>query len=218
MCIAIAAGTAAAISTATSVIGTAAGMIQAQQSAQMQAAQAQQSMDLQYQQAQQQAYAENQQIVAKHKSDVYAQQANMRSYQDQLINNNEAVNKSYVAEQQKMNEARDKAAFESQKNYIKAIGAKGSVLAAGQSGQSIGLMAQDVDRQLGFAQAEQSASIRSADAAAAIGMDSAYTQAKSANNQAYSGLTPYVQAPTFAPEPTGIGTDLNLGIPSYNWN
>ena len=215
MCIALSAAAAATISTITTVASTAAGMMQAQQSAQMQAAQAQQQMDMQYRQAQEQANAQNKALVSKHQTDVYAQQANMRSYQDQLINNNEAVNKSYVAEQQKMNEARDKAAFESQKNYIKAIGAKGSVLAAGQTGQSIGLMVQDKDRQLGFAQAEQSASIRSAEDAYAVGVDTAFTQAKSANNQAYSNLAPYVAAPQLAPEDTSAH---NLGIPTYNWN
>ena len=81
----------------------------------------------------------------------------------------------------------------------------------------MGLLALDVERQKGFADAEQNASIRSAEQAASIGMDSAFTQAKSANNTAYSNLTPTVQAPLMTPDPQGVGENLNLGIPTYNW-
>ena len=175
-------------------------------------------MDLQYRQAQQQTAQENQARANKYVGEVRAQQAQRRSYYEQLTNNNEALNKSFNQEQVKLNEAKDAAAFKSQANYAKAIGAKGKIMAGGMSGQSIGLLALDVDRQKGFNDAEQNATLRSAEAQAAIGMDSAYTQAKSANNQAYSKLTPNVQPPLMAPKPMGIGTDLDLGIPTYNWS
>ena len=228
MCIAL---TAAAVSTI-SAIGTIGGIAsqafgimqsqQQQQFAQQQAAlqqqQAQQNMDLQYQQAQRQTAQENQARANKYQGEVRMQQAQKLSYYQQLNNNNEALNKSFTQEQVKLNEAKDAAAFKSQANYAKAIGAKGKILAGGMSGQSIGLLALDVDRQQGFNDAQENASIRSAEAQAAIGMDSAYTQAKSANNQAYSKLTPNVQAPLLAPKPLGIGKDLNLGIPTYSWS
>jgi len=228
MCIAIAAPVAAGIS----AIGTIAGMASsvfgimqsqqqqqfAQQQAAMQQQQAIQNMDLQYQQAQRQVAQENQARANKYQGEVRMQQAQKLSYYQQLTNNNEALNKSYTQEQVKLNEAKDAAAFKAQANYAKAIGAKGKILAGGMSGQSIGLLALDVDRQKGFNDAQENASIRSAEAQAAIGMDSAYTQAKSANNQAYSKLTPNVQAPLMAPKPLGIGKDLNLGIPTYSWS
>ena len=220
----IGAGAAAGIGTATSVIGTLtsvvgtiAGIQQAQQSMQMQAAQYQQQMNLQYQQAQQQAYRERQAAVIKHTADVKAQQAGQLSYYEQLQNNNQAANKTYVAEQVKLGEARDKAAFKAQENYIKAIGSKGKVLASGATGQSVGLLALDATRQRGFADAQQNASLRSAEAQADVGMDIGFTQAKSAHNQAYSKLAPPVQAPLMAPDPAGIGDNLNLGIPAYDW-
>ena len=195
-----------------------AGMAQAQQGMNMQAAQAQQQMDLQYQQAQQQAFRENQAAVTRHQSEVRAQQAGQLSYYQQLANNNEAANKVYTQEQVKLEEARTQAAFKSQENYIKAIGAKGKVLASGATGQSIGLLALDADRQAGFANAQQNASLASAEDAAAVGMDIGYTQAKSAHNEAFNRLTPPVQAPLMAPDPQGIGEDLNLGIPAYDWS
>lgn len=228
MCIMIgaaAAGVLSAVGTIGGLASSAFGIMQGQQQAQqqqqaayMQAQQAQQDMDMQYQAAQRQAFQERQAQVQKHIGDTRAQQASSLSYYNQLNNNNEAANKSYVAEQTKLNEAKDKAAFQAQSNYIKSIGAQGKILASGQTGQSVGLLAMDVERQQGFTDAEQSASIRSAEHAAAIGMDSAYTQAKSANNTAYSNLAPPVQAPLMTPDPQGIGQNLNLGIPTYNWN
>ena len=205
---------------ASSAIGIMQGQQQAQQQQQaaaMQAQQAQQSMDLQYQAAQRQAHSERQAQVQKHIGDTRIQQAGTLAYYNQLNNNNEAANKSYVSEQVKLNEAKDKAAFQAQKNYAKAIGAQGKILSSGATGQSVGLLALDVDRQKGFADAEQNATIRSAEQAASIGMDTAFTQAKSANNTAYNNLTPTVQAPLMTPDPQGVGENLNLGIPTYNW-
>ncbi len=222
----------AAIGPAISAIGTIGGLASsafgimqsqqqqqfAQQQAVMQQQQAIQNMDLQYRQAQRQTAQENQARVNKYQGEVRMQQAQKLSYYQQITNNNEALNKSFTQEQVKLNEAKDAAAFKSQANYAKAIGAKGKILASGMSGQSIGLLALDVDRQKGFNDAQEDATLRSAEAQAAIGMDSAYTQAKSANNQAYSKLTPNVQAPLMAPKPLGIGKDLNLGIPTYSWS
>ena len=205
---------------ASSAIGIMQGQQQAQQQQQaayMQAQQAQQNMDLQYQSAQRQAYAERQAQVQKHIGDTRIQQASTLSYYNQLNNNNEAANKSYVSEQVKLNEAKDKAAFQAQKNYAKAIGAQGKILSSGATGQSVGLLSLDVERQKGFADAEQNATLRSAEQAASIGMDTAFTQAKGANNTAYNNLTPTVQAPLMTPDPQGVGENLNLGIPTYNW-
>lgn len=227
MCVVIgaaAAGALSAIGTIGGLASSAFGIMQGQQQAQqqqqaayMQAQQAQQNMDLQYQAAQRQAHSERQAQVQKHIGDTRTQQASTLAYYNQLNNNNEAANKSYVSEQVKLNEAKDKAAFQAQKNYAKAIGAQGKILSSGATGQSVGLLALDVERQKGFADAEQNASMRSAEQAASIGMDTAFTQAKGVNNTAYNNLTPTVQAPLMTPDPQGVGENLNLGIPTYNW-
>ena len=227
MCIVLGAAAAAGLSTLGTIAGVASsafGIIQGQQQAQqqqqaamLQAQQAQQNMDLQYQSAQRQAFQERQAQVQKHIGDTRIAQAGTLAYYRQLDNNNEAANKSYVSEQIKLNEARDKAAFQAQKNYAKAIGARGKILATGATGQSIGLMSMDVERQQGFADAESNATLRSAEQASAIGLDTAFTQAKSANNTAFNNLPPAVQAPLMTPDPQGVGKNLNLGIPTYNW-
>ena len=135
MCIVLGAAAAAGVSTlgtigglASSAFGIIQGQQQAaqqQQAALMQAQQAEQNMNLQYAAAQRQAHQERQAQVQKHIGETRIAQAGTLSYYNQLNNNNEAANKAYVAEQVKMNEARDKAAFQAQKNYAKAIGAQG---------------------------------------------------------------------------------------------
>ena len=200
-----------------SAVGTVAGIAQSSQQMQMQADQAQQQMDLQYQQAQQQAHQQNRQIVADHQGKINQEIASRRAYEQQIQNNNTSVNKTYVQEQAKLQEARQQAAFKAQSNYAKSIGAQGKVLASGATGQSIGLLALDAERQEGFATAQANAGLRSAEQQAAVGMDVAFDQAKSSNNQAWTRLPAPTQAPVFADKPIGIGKDLDLGIPSYNW-
>ena len=205
------------IGLAVSAIGTVAGIAQSAQSMNMQAAQYKQQMDLQYQQAQQQAHQQNKQIQADHQGRVRQEVAARRAYEQQLQNNNTAANKSYVQEQAKLKEARDQAAFKAQANYAKAIGSQGKVLASGATGQSVGLLARDAERQEGFATAQANAGLRSAEAQSAVGMDIAFEQAKSANNQAWNKLPTPTAAPVFADKPVGIGEDLGLGIPAYDW-
>lgn len=221
MCLPLAAvGAAAGFSQAMSVAGlaisaisTVAGIAQSQQ----QAAFAQEQAKLATRNAQTQANFERQQIQAKHIGDVRAQQAATNSYVRQIFNNDTAANKVYMQEQAVLQEARDKAAFRSQEIYAKQIGAVGSVLSTGMSGQSVGLLALDAERQGGFAQAQSDASIRSAEAMSAIRSDMAFNKAEGANNEAASRLPAPVTAPQYSPWPLGIGGKKDPGVPSYNW-
>jgi hypothetical protein len=198
---------------AISAISTVAGIAQAQQSAAM----AQQQAAIQTQNAQQQANYERMSIQAKHIGDVRAQQAATNSYVKQIFNNDQAANKVYMQEQAVMQEANARAAFKSQEIYAKQIGAVGSVLSTGMTGQSIGLLALDAERQAGFAQAQSDASTRSAEIASGIRSDLAFNKAESANNEAASRLPAPVSAPQYSPWPMGIGGKGDPGVPSYNW-
>ena len=212
MCLPAAGAGAAALAqvgTVVSMIGTAVGVAQAQQQANF----AQQQAQLQLQQQRQQTEVQNQQLANQYVGDVAAQQAQTSSYEKQVLANMTAANKSFAQEQQKLSEARAKAAFRAQEIYGKQIGAKGAVLASGATGQSVGLLAMDADRQAGLAKAEQNASVKSAARQAAVGGSMAFDQMESANNQAYSQLAVTPQAPTLAPSPGGGPIDA----PTYNW-
>jgi hypothetical protein len=215
---------AAAFGAFTSVAGLGLSYYQQAQAQQVQQAQfnyqvaaTQQQNNLAYQNAQRQAFYEREAQAIKHQGDVRAQQAQMLAYNQNVFNSSEAVNRVYTAEQMKLKEARDKAAFKSQEIYAKSIGSLGRVLSTGATGQSVGLLAMDTQRQAGIAAAQQSASLRSATDQYGVNVSMAQLKQESDNNMALSRVSAPVQAPRFAPEPTGFGTNLGLGIPSYRW-
>lgn len=223
MCLPIAgaaAGSAAALSNSlaifgaiTSAVSTVAGIAQAQQSANTAAQQAR----IQTLNQQRQVELSRQATMMRHMGDVRAQQVATLAYQKQVFNNSEAANRVYVAEQTKLWEASQRAAFKAQEIYARQIGSLGRVLSSGATGQSVGLLAMDSQRQAGFAQAEQNATMRSAYAQAGVAMQGAAIEQESANNLAYSRLPAPVQAPQYEAWPVGVGGTRDIGIPTYNW-
>ena len=203
------AATATNVGLAISAISSAAGIIQAQQ----QAAFAQQQANLQLQQQRQQTEVSNQRLASEFASKTAAQQQQRLSYEEDLLNYNTAAQKGHQQEQLKLDEARTKAAFKSQDILAKSIGAKGSVLATGATGQSVGLLAMDPDRQSGFGLAQQDATVTSAARQASVARDLISTKETTEKTSAYSQLAVPVSHPTFAPSPGGGP----ISAPTYNW-
>ena len=142
----------------------------------------------QYNQQRAQVEQERANIMAKHKADRIAYQRDVENADTQVKYNNEAANRVYQQEQVKITEAKKKAAFAQQAALAKSIGSKGAILSAGRTGQSVGLLINDAERQSGFAQAQADAQMQSTMDQAFIGMDSAYLQAQSGNNKAASNI------------------------------
>lgn len=212
MCIMIgaaAASTLGAISSIAGIAGTVAGIAQGQQQMAFQQQQAQ----LQLQQQRQQAENQNQELVNRYVGEAAQRDRSIQGYQDQLKYNMDAQNAAHMEQQTKLDEARTKAAFKSQEIYAKQIGAKGSVLATGRTGQSVGLLSMDAERQGGMQQAEQDAMVDSAARAAAVGADVASTQRASADAQAWNSLAAQPMHPALAGSPGGGP----IGTPTYNW-
>ena len=212
MCImvgAAAASTIAAVSAGVGMVGTVAGMAQAQKSAAFQ----QQQADLQLQQQRDQAEVANQAAANKVVGEAAQRQKQSEYYNSQILNNQTSATKAHMQEQNKLDEARTKAAFQAQTIYAKSIGVKGSVLASGATGQSIGLLAMDADRQAGLGIAEQDATVDSAARQAAVGSQAASDAQTSANNQAYSQLSIPTAGPVMQRSPGGGA----LKAPSYDW-
>tara|TARA_R100001082_G_C4363450_1_gene160598 strand:- start:235 stop:906 length:672 start_codon:yes stop_codon:yes gene_type:complete len=202
---------------AISAVGIGVSMYQSQQNMKFQAAMARQQQDLAYRQAQQQQRFTNEQIVNKHIGQVKAQQEAFNAANLAWFYGDESANKAWVSQQLKFNEVKDKAAFKTQNIFAKMIGSKGRVLASGATGKSVGLLALDAERRGGFAQAEQDATVRSAELAMGNSMETTRLKAYSNANKIGSMLDFPVQTPTLSPQPIGIGKDLELGIPAYNW-
>jgi len=192
-------------------------MYQSQQSMQFQAEMTKQQQDLSYRQAQQQQRFTNEQIVNKHIGQVKAQQAASNAANTAWFYGDQSANSAWVSQQQKFKEAKDAATFKTQNIFAKMIGSRGKILATGVTGQSVGLLALDAERRGGFAQAEQDATVRSAEMAMGNSMETTRLKALSNSNKIGSMLDFPVVAPRLSPQPIGIGKDLELGIPSYNW-
>ena len=171
----------------------------------------------QYNQARQQVLNEQATIMARNAADRLTYQRTYETAREQIANNNEAANKVYVAEQTKITEAQRRAAFEQQAILAKSIGNAGNVLAAGRTGASIGLLLNDVERQKGFALAQESASLASKQQAAVVAMDQAGLQATSANNQAMSSVAFRPQDPYLPklPENPRFIRGIGLEVPTF---
>jgi|TARA_R100000482_G_scaffold122998_1_gene71910 hypothetical protein len=150
----------------------------------MQIQQANVNIANQYNQQRRQVEQERALIQARYAADRLNAQRSKENTEDQKRFNNEAANKIYQQEQTKISEAKKKAAFASQAALAKSIGAKGSILAAGRTGQSVGLLLNDVERQAGFAQAQADAQLASTMEQSQISMDQGYLQALGANQRA----------------------------------
>ena len=212
MCIMIGAAAASAmgaLSSVAGIAGTIAGIAQGQQSMAFQQQQAQ----LQLQQQRQQAENQNQELANRYVGEAAQRDRSMKGYQDQLKYNMDAQNAAHMEQQSKLDEARTKAAFKAQEIYAKQIGAQGSVLATGRTGQSVGLLSMDAERQAGLQQAEQNAMVDSASRAASVGAQVASTQRANADADAWNSLAAQPMHPALAASPGGGP----IGTPTYNW-
>ena len=116
-----------------------------------------------------------------------------------------------MAEQAKLEGKRREAAFEAQSILAKSIGAKGTILASGRTGQSVGLLVNDAERQAGVQKAQQTAMLEADKVAAIIGMEAAFAQNKAADAQAESkvGFNPSMPYLPSMPEvPTFVGFEI----------
>lgn len=203
-----------ALGAISSIAGIATSVIGLQQQ-QQQFAYQQQQTAIQHENARQQTINRNQELANQYVGEAAQRDRSMQAYQDQLGYNMDAQNAASMEQQTKLDEARTKAAFKSQELYAKSIGAKGAILASGRTGQSVGLLAQDVERTTGMQQAEQDAMVKSAARAADVGMDVAATQRANADVQAWEKLAPAPLHPQLAGAPAGsVG---GVGVPTYSW-
>jgi hypothetical protein len=176
----VAAGIATAV---TSAISTVAGFVAQQQQTAFANAQAQQ----QYQT----------QLAAFKQSEI--------AFNEQIRLNAEAANRAYMAEQDKLNFERQKAAMEAQKLMISSMQAQGSIFASGRSGQSIGLLANDATREYSRDLATLGLSLGYAYQDYYSGTEGIFNQAQTANNMAQSNRMLEPSKPIKAPSPSPLG-------------
>jgi len=156
--------------------------------------------------------AERKQLLKKFETDKRVYQDSKETAMRQEIENASAANRVYIAEQAKLEGKRKEAAFEAQAILAKSIGAKGTILASGRTGQSVGLLLGDVERQAGIKSAQEAAMLEQDRIAAIIGMDEAFEQNKAADAQAQSQVGFNPEMP-YLPEMPQVPTFVGFQIP-----
>ena len=163
----------------------------------LQVQQSNNQLQMQYEADRRRVMMERENLNDKYLADKLIHQRSKESSQVQTRLNSEAANRVYMGEQAKISEAKKKASFEAQSILAKSIGSKGAILASGRTGQSVGLLVNDVERQAGFKTAQETAMAESKIEQATIGMEGAFLKAESDNNAAASNVawnpsTPYM--------------------------
>jgi hypothetical protein len=175
------------------------------------------------------AYSQEQQAVAQQnmmamRQDMLAQQQfqqqrfsyemSERAYQDQIKFNSEAANRAYVSEQNKLRAEQRKASEEAQQLLIQSMQRQGTVLASGRTGQSIGLLAADAEREYGRDLAMLGQNLAYANEDYLTTTQDIFRQAESANvtasmNRQLSPVAP--MATPMVSGPSGLGLIAGLG-------
>ena len=156
--------------------------------------------------------SERNQLMQKNETDRRLYQDREEVSEKQKVANAAASNSIYLAEQATLDGKRKEVAFEAQSILAKSIGAKGAVLASGRTGQSVGLLVNDAERQAGVQQAQQAAMFDASKVGALIAMDNAFETNKSADMQADTqvGFNPTMP---YLPKMPEVPSFVGLGIP-----
>lgn len=133
-----------------------------------------------------------------------------RAYSRQMELNAVAANRAYASEQEKLKYEYDKAALEAQELLASSMRTAGTLIASGRTGQSIGVLAADADREASRDLATLGLNLAYADSNYMIGVAGINEQWQSANNMAQSNrmLKPTAPVKIAGPSPIGLITGL----------
>ena len=155
----------------------------------------------QYNQQRQQVEQERAAIMAKHKADRVAHQREGRARSKLSTTTKRPTGSINKSNPRSRKQGRRPPLLN--KRLSKSIGSKGAILSAGRTGQSVGLLINDAERQSGFAQAQADAQLASTMEQSQISMDQAFLQSQGANNQAMSRVGMFPENP-YMPSFPGI--------------
>ena len=151
-------------------------------------------------------------------------QESQRMYQEQIQMNADAANRAYVSEQNKFQAEQRKASEEAQKLMLQSMQRQGTVLASGRSGQSIGLLMADAEREYGRDLAMLGQNLAYAQEDYFLGTQNIFQDAKSANTQAANqrqmkptqpGMPDMERGPSSLGLIAGLGGAVMQGVSTY---
>lgn len=158
------------------------------------------------------SYGQQQQ---EYSAQMAAYQQSQQVYNRQLQLNAEAANRGYISEQQKLQGEFMKAAQEAQGRFIQSLQAKGTILASGRVGQSIGTLLTDAERGYGRDLANISQNLAFVRQDYATAAENIYQSQKSANNAAASNRMLQPSRPSSLGLIAGLASSALGGISTY---
>lgn len=159
------------------------------------------------------SYSQEQQT---YQAQMAAYEQSERAYNQQIRLNAEAANRGYISEQQKLQGEFMKTSQEAQARLIQSLQAQGTMLASGRTGQSIGLLVSDAEREYGRDLANIAQNLAFARQDYATGAESIYQNARSANNVAAANRMLRPTAPSSIGLIAGLGTAALGGITAWS--
>lgn len=159
----------------------------------------------QYSQQQQEVSYQNAVSQQRYQNELVAYDRSVKATQEQYRLNAEAANRGYISEQNKLRAEFQKTTQQQQQLLASSLQAQGTVLASGRTGQSIGLLAADAERQYGRDLATLGLNLATAQNDFFVTNESIFNQAQSANNAAAANQMLQPSAPINAPGPSALG-------------
>lgn len=152
---------------------------------------------------------------AEYNAQMEAFRRSEEAYNQQIRLNQDAANRGYMSEQQKLQGEFMKASQEAQGRLVASLQSQGSVLASGRTGQSIGLLLSDAEREYGrdLANIAQNLAFNQQDYF--TGTEGIYQNAMSANNAAASNRMLQPSAPSSIGLVTGLASAAASGVSTY---
>lgn len=148
---------------------------------------------------------------AQYQQQMAAYQQSQNAYKQQIDLNAEAANRAYTGEQQKLQYEYRKAALEASELLASSMRTQGTLLASGRTGQSIGVLANDADREYSRDLATMGLNLAYANQNYLTTAQGVQQQWESANNLAASNRMLKPQAPIMQSGPSPLGLIAGLG-------
>jgi len=174
-----------------------------------------------YTQAQQETNYANAVAQRQYEAQQQAYRQSEQAYAEQVRLNREAANRGYVSEQQKLQAEYRQAAEKAQQLSIQSLRQQGTILSSGRTGQSIGLLMADPEKQMGRDLATLGQNLGYAQQDYFTSTTGIFNELQSAQNVAQSNRMIQPTAPIGAPGPSalglvgGIGGSIMGGVSSY---
>jgi hypothetical protein len=166
-----------------------------------------------YSQQQQEVAYQNSVNQQRFQAELQAYERSVSATQEQYRLNAESANRAYVSEQNKLRAEYQRAVTEQQSLLTSSLQAQGTVLASGRTGQSVGLLMSDAERQYGRDLATLGLNLAWAENDYFNNVQGVFNEAQSQNNIVASNqmLKPNAPIPIPGPSPLGLITGIAGG-------